>query len=136
MKYFAHKIRYDNHTFDSKKEAGRYAKLVGMVKQGLISNLELQKEFELLPKQIKQVKVQLKTKIKTVERVDEKAVHYHADFYYYDNLTRMWIIEEVKSSMTAQIRDYPLRRKLVKLMVKRMNGEAGRELYAFKEIIA
>lgn len=104
--------------------------------QGTIKHLELQKEFELLPKQTKLVKVQLKTKSKLVERVDEKAVHYHADFFYFDTFTQKWIIEEVKSKMTAQVRDYPLRRKLVKLMIKRMNDALHEELYSFREIIA
>lgn len=136
MKYFAKKVKVDGHTFDSKTEAERYLLLRTREKQGTITHLQMQKEFELLPKQVKLVKVQLKTKSKIVERVDEKAVHYHADFYYFDTLTQKWVIEEIKSKMTAQIRDYPLRRKLVKLMVKRMNEEAGEEIYTFKEIIA
>lgn len=135
-KYFARKIKIDGHTFDSKTEAARYQTLRTREKQGTIKHLEMQKEFELLPRQIKLVKVQLKTKSKIVERVDEKAVHYHCDFYYFDTLTQKFVIEEVKSRMTAQIRDYPLRRKLVKLMVKRLNEEAGSELYQFREIIA
>lgn len=135
-KYFARKIKIDGHTFDSKTEAARYQTLRTREKQGTIQKLEMQKEFELLPKQTKLVKVQLKTKSKIVERVDEKAVRYHCDFFYFDTLTGKWVIEEVKSRMTAQIRDYPLRRKLVKLMVKRLNEEAGSELYIFREIIA
>ena len=136
MKYFAKKVKSDVKTFDSKTEVERYIMLKDKQKKGIISHLELQKEFELLPKQMKQVKVQLKTKVKTVERVDEKAVHYHCDFFYFDVLTQKWIIEEVKSKMTAKVRDYPLRRKLVKMMIRRMNESKGVDLYAFKEIIA
>lgn len=103
---------------------------------GKIEKLKLQECFETLPKQMKLVPVKMKTKTKYVERVDEMAVHYHADFFYYDCLSHKYIIEEVKSAATAKVRDYPLRRKLVKLMVKRLNEQAGEELYVFNEIIS
>ena len=135
MKYFAKKVKYLGHTFDSKTETERYAELLNLQKQRFIEQLQMQKEFELLPKQIVKVVQHLKTKDKIVERVDERAVLYHADFFYYDRRTMQWVIEEVKSPMTAKVRDYPLRRKLVKLMVKRMNAEQGRELYAFVETV-
>lgn len=135
MKYFAHKVKYKDLTFDSKAERDRYIYLHQQEQMGKISQLEMQKEFELLPKQYRTEIVHLKTKDKIVQKVDEQAVKYHCDFFYYDKQNELYIIEEIKSKMTAMIRDYPLRRKLVKLMVKRMNSELGRETYLFREII-
>lgn len=135
MKYFSKKVEFFGIKFDSKRERDRYIVLRNMENKGEISELTLQKDFELLPKQMRKERVVLKTKTKIVEKVDELAVHYHCDFYYKDNKTGQYIIEEVKSPMTALVRDYPLRRKLVKLLVKKMNEEAGEEKYVFKEII-
>ena len=135
MKYYSKKVTSNGIKFDSKKEAERYATLSLLQRAGLIQDLKMQECFELLPRQMKKVQVRLKTKVKTVERVDEMAVHYHADFFYYDTQKDRYIIEEIKSPMTAHIRDYPLRRKLVKLMVARLNQQAGRELYEFNEIV-
>lgn len=134
-KYGARKVTYKGITFASTKERDRYIVLKDMERKGEISGLELQKCFETLPKIVRHETIQLKTKTKVVERVEEKATHYHADFVYQDNKTGKIIIEEVKSKATAKIRDYGLRRKLVKLMVMRMNAEEGKELYVFKQII-
>lgn len=135
MKYYSKKVRCGGHTFDSKKEAERYLELLQMQKHGKIHGLKLQECFELLPKQTKTVEVRLKTKVKQVERVDEMAVNYHCDFFYHDSNSDKWIIEDVKSPATAKVRDYPLRRKLVKLMVRRMNEQVGYEAYEFRELI-
>ncbi len=135
MKYFSKKVTYQGITFDSAKERDRYIMLKDMERKGAIKGLELQKHFELLPKQVKYVTIQLKTKTKVVERVDEKAVGYHCDFFYFNCKTGQYVIEEIKSKATMLIRDYSLRRKLVKLIIKRMNEQAGAELYVFNEIV-
>lgn len=135
MKYFSKKVEYKGIKFDSVAERNRYIVLKDMEKKGEIAGLELQKVFETLPKITREETIQLKTKTKVVTRVDEKATHYHADFFYFDNKTNQWVIEEVKSEGTAKIRDYTLRRKLVKLMVIRLNEKAGCEKYVFREII-
>lgn len=135
MKYFSKKVEYNGIKFDSIIERDYYIKLKNLEKSGIITSLELQKVFVTLPKILRQETVQLKTKTKVVTRVDEKETKYHADFYYYDTRFNKWFIVEVKSKQTAKIRDYTLRRKLVKLMVKRMNDDAGMELFVFKEII-
>lgn len=134
MKYFNHVVEYQGIKFASITERNRYLVLKSMERKGEIHSLELQKEFVTLPKIIRYDTVQLKTKTKVVERVDEPATKYHADFYYYDNKLGVWVIEEIKSKATRRIRDYSLRRKLVKLMVARMNEEAGEKKYVFKEI--
>ena len=135
MKYFSKKVTYQGITFDSNKERDRYIVLKDMERKGEIKGLELQKYFELIPKQVYHKTIQLKTKTKIVERVDEKAVGYHCDFFYFDCKHSQYVIEEIKSKATMAIRDYPLRRKLVKLVVKRLNEQAGTELYIFNEIV-
>ena len=81
-KYKSKKVEVDGHTFDSKKEAKRYVFLSALESEGIISNLECQKEFELIPAQ----------------RIDGKCVErsckYIADFYYrYDGAE---VVEDVK----------------------------------------
>jgi hypothetical protein len=49
-KYKNIKTTIDGIKFDSKKEANRYSELKMMQKAGLISDLELQPKFDLLPK--------------------------------------------------------------------------------------
>jgi hypothetical protein len=84
----------DGHLFDSKKEAQRYTELSLLEKAGIITQLELQKDFELIPKQ-----------------KGERAVKYIADFYYYDNEKNRFVAEDVKG-MKTQV--YILKRKLFK----------------------
>ena len=62
-KYHSKKTEVDGILFDSKKEAERYKTLSLWEKAGTIKGLEIQKRFELLPKQL-----------------DERAVTYRADF--------------------------------------------------------
>lgn len=50
-KYNAIKTTVKGITFDSKKEAERYTLLCNMLGMGLISDLKLQPEWELIPRQ-------------------------------------------------------------------------------------
>ena len=52
-KYHNKKITLDGIEFDSQKEAERYSELVLLQKAGIITNLELQKEYILIPQQKK-----------------------------------------------------------------------------------
>ncbi|KXB78729.1 hypothetical protein HMPREF1860_00855 [Prevotella amnii] len=133
-KYFSNKIVTPFGKFDSKKEYYEFLRLKDMEKRGEISNLMLQPCFEIIPKLTKKVKVKLKTKVKYVDRVDEMAAHYTADFSYFLPNGQM-VVCEVKSQGTILARDYPLRRKLVKQLFKKWNSEQGKEIYIFKEII-
>lgn len=72
-------------TFDSKKEALRFDKLLLLAKQGIIKNLVLQPEFEIIPS----VKHNNKTLCK---------IKYIADFKYEQN--NKTIIEDVKGFKT------------------------------------
>ena len=98
-KYRNTKTVIDGIKFDSKLEAERYAQLKILERAGVIRNLELQPEYELIPSFRKNGKTWRKTT-------------YKADFRYIlveDDIT---IIEDVKGS-TAVITDvFRLKQKL------------------------
>lgn len=96
MKYHAKKTELDGITFDSKKEANRYAELKLLERSGAIHNLQRQVRYELIPAQ--------KKNGKTVER----ACHYIADFVYEEN--GKTVVEDVKGFRT---KEYVLKRKLM-----------------------
>lgn len=129
-KYHARKVKMLGMTFDSKREAEQYLYLKHQQDIGVISNLQMQVQFEILPKLIGYKEVKLKTKTKMKEIVLEQAVHYTADFVYNTNDGKT-VILEVKSAATKLARDYPLRRKLLR---RKLATEKGYENYIFKEI--
>ena len=88
----------DGITFDSAKEANRYAELRLLEKAGQIFNLQRQVPFVLIPKQVRDGK--------TVER----PVVYKADFTYTENGEE--VVEDVKSPAT-KTKEYILKRKLL-----------------------
>lgn len=135
MKYFSKKVRNEHGNFDSKDEFDRYLYLKHMEDTGVISYLKRQVRFEIIPKLIRKEKVQLKTKVKEVDRVEEIAAHYTADFCYVDNEGK-YIIEELKSNYTKNLADYILRRKLIKRMIFLHNEEVGFVDWEFKEVIS
>lgn len=93
-KYHNKKTVNGSIAFDSQKEAQRYTELSLLEKAGVITQLELQKPFELIPKQ-----------------KGERAVKYIADFYYFDNEKNCFVAEDVKG-MKTQV--YIVKRKLFK----------------------
>lgn len=96
MKYHAKKTELDGITFDSRKEAQRYAELKLLERSGAIHNLQRQVRYELIPAQ--------KRDGKTIER----ACHYIADFVYEEN--GKTVVEDVKGYRT---KEYVLKRKLM-----------------------
>ncbi|WP_394752798.1 DUF1064 domain-containing protein [Crenothrix sp.] len=90
-KYRAVKTVVDGLKFDSKAEAKRYLELKALQQSGVIADLELQKEFELIPKQ-----------------PGERATKYKADFVY-RNSTGL-VVEDVKGFLTPE---YRIKRKLL-----------------------
>lgn len=135
MKYFSKKIRNEHGEFDSKAEFERYLYLKHQEDIGAISYLKRQVRFEIIPKLIRKEKVQLKTKVKEVDRVEENAAHYTADFCYIDH-NGVYVIEELKGSYTKNLADYILRRKLIKRMVFLHNEELGFVDWEFKEVVS
>lgn len=98
-KYKARKQEYNGHTFASAREKRRDRELLLLEQAGAISQLELQPEYELIPKQIK------------LNGKAERAAVYTADFRYIED--GVLVVEDVKSKATAKLADYVLRRKLM-----------------------
>lgn len=83
--------------FESKQEAKRYVELMTLQNAGLISNLQRQVKFLLIPKQ------------RCPSGKTERACEYIADFTYFDSKGNA-IVEDVKGVKT---RDYVIKRKLM-----------------------
>lgn len=93
-KYHAVKVKLDGYTFDSKKEAARYAELLLLVKAGHILELQVHPSFPL-----------------TVNGVN--IGKYIADFAYHDWYKKKDVVEDVKGVKTPV---YRLKNKLVKAL--------------------
>lgn len=94
-KYHARKVSVDGITFDSKKEARRWSELKLMESAGIITDLQRQVTFVLLPSQ-------------KGEGRTERPAKYVADFVYQEN--GKTVVEDTKGMKT---RDYILKRKIM-----------------------
>ena len=112
MKYHSKKTVIDGITFDSKKEAERYSELKLLERCGAISNLELQKVYELIPAQYELYERYGKNgyRLKDGKKCIEKSCVYKADFVYIDNETGQQVVEDTKGMRTT---DYIIKRKLM-----------------------
>lgn len=95
-KYGAKPKVVDGIKFASTREAERYVELKAEQQAGLISGLELQPEYLLLPAQ------------RRPDGKAERAIHYVADFRYRRGDAS--VVEDVKGLRT---RDYVIKRKLM-----------------------
>lgn len=111
-KYGSKKITLDGIVFDSRKEANRYCELKLLARSGKISNLELQKVFELIPAQYEETgEVYTRGEKKGQPKRGkclEQAVTYKADFVYEEN--GKTVVEDTKGFKT---KDYIIKRKLM-----------------------
>ena len=103
-KYNAKKVTVElpdgsQHTFDSKKEYARYQELLLLQAAEDISDLQIQKAFELIPKQ------------KDGKGKAVRPTRYIADFVYKDKEGRV-IVEDVKSPAT-RTKEYRIKKKLM-----------------------
>ena len=98
-KYHNTKIQVDGITFDSKLEAERYGQLKMMERAGVIRDLVLQPEFELIPSFRKFGKTWRRTV-------------YRADFKYILCSDDSHIIEDVKGSKAVITDVFRLKQKL------------------------
>ena len=112
MKYRNTKTEYEGIFFDSKKEARRYAELKMLLKAGEISDLQLQKVFELIPAQYESYPRYGKNgkRLKDGKRCIEKSCVYKADFVYMKDGVQ--VVEDTKSPAT-RTKDYIIKRKLM-----------------------
>ena len=95
-KYRNKKTIIDGIKFDSKKESTRYLELKLLEKAGSIKELELQKSFEIQPDF-------------TLNNHKIRPIRYVADFYYYDNDKKQYVVEDTKGYRT---KDYKLKKKM------------------------
>lgn len=109
-KYRNKKTIVDGIVFDSKKEALRYGELSMLQRAGVISELELQKEYELIPAQYETFPRYGKNgqRLKDGKRCLEKPVKYKADFVYKENGSE--VVEDTKGVKT---KDYVIKRKMM-----------------------
>lgn len=112
------KVTVDGITFDSKREAYRYCELKMLQRAGAITDLELQKVFELIPAQYEESGEVYKRGEKKGQpkpgKCIEQSVTYKADFYYKENGKE--VVEDVKGcrdpASSAYAR-YTIKRKLM-----------------------
>lgn len=95
-KYGNRKVIRDGIEFDSIKECQRYCELKLMQRAGVISDLQLQVSFELIPTQ------------RIDGKVVERAVNYIADFVYKQDGQK--VVEDTKGMRT---KEYIIKRKLM-----------------------
>lgn len=107
-KYGAKKTEIDGIVFDSKKEANYYIKLKAMEQAGEISELDLQKPFELIPVQREPSTFTKKGK-EVLGKVIERKCCYVADFWYKDKDGVCHCVD-TKGFKTA---DYKIKKKLM-----------------------
>lgn len=105
----------DGISFDSKREAKRYRELKLLLRAGVISDLELQKRYVLIPAQYEEMptgeayKIGEKKGLPKVKRVCvEQSCFYVADFVYKQN--GKTVVEDTKGFQT---KDYIIKRKLM-----------------------
>lgn len=95
-KYGNRKVIRDGIEFDSVKECQRYCELKLMQRAGLISDLQMQVSFELIPSQ------------RIAGKVVERACSYVADFVYQQD--GQTVVEDTKGFKTPE---YIIKRKLM-----------------------
>lgn len=95
-KYKNNVVVRNGEKFDSAKEARRYGELVLLQRAKVISDLQRQVKFELIPAQ------------KVNGKMVERACTYVADFVYVENGEK--VVEDTKGFRT---KDYIIKRKLM-----------------------
>ena len=110
-KYGNSKVEYNGIKFDSKKEMQRYLLLKEAESNGLISNLELQVRFELIPAIKEEYIEHLKTKDKVKTRTLQLPITYTCDFKYIKDGVE--IIEDIKAAPSMLPKEFILKEKLM-----------------------
>lgn len=135
-----------SNKYGAKKSGGYDSKAERMVEQkyrllersGLISCLRRNfHSFLIIPAiteeytEVKRLKTKVRHIVKT--KVIEKAAHYRPDFLFFDEETKEYCMLEIKSFITKREHSYPLRRKLMRWIIKRHN-DSGKCPWRFEEI--
>lgn len=106
-KYRNVKTTLDGISFDSRKEANRYAELRILEKAGLIKNLQMQVKYVLIPEQREPDTLGARGGVHK-GRLIEKECAYIADFVYEED--GKTVVEDTKGFRT---KDYIIKRKLM-----------------------
>lgn len=128
-KYNNTKVEYDGIKFDSKKEMQRYIVLKEAERMGVISNLELQVKYELIPAVKEEYVEHLKTKDKIKTRTLQLPITYTCDFRYLKD--GEVIVEDVKASPKMLPKEFVLKEK----MMFALKGIRIKKIYSVKEEI-
>ena len=104
------KVEVDGMLFDSKREADHWVYLCQLMDAGVITELDRQVEFELIPAQFEFDTVGVRGG-KQKGRCIERKVKYIADFVYRDQLGQR-VVEDVKG-YTKNDPVYIIKRKLM-----------------------
>lgn len=99
-KYGNRKVQIDGYSFDSVKEGNRYLELKYMLLAGEITDLELQKQYELQPA------------FRDANGKMVRPIYYRADFVYKDAKTGETVIEDVKCKAT-KTPQYNIKKKMM-----------------------
>jgi hypothetical protein len=111
-KYGNKKVVTDGIKFDSKRESDVYLSLKSMQDRDIISNLELQPKYELIPPIKEQYIKHLKTKDKICFRTVQLAITYTADFKFTKGDNEYVI--DVKASPYMLPKEYSLKVKMMR----------------------
>ena len=111
-KYRNKKVIIEGIEFDSKREGQRYRVLKEAQDKGVITDLELQPKYELIPAIREEYIKHLKTKDKVETRTVQLAITYTADFRYKKG--DITVVEDVKASpkMAALDKAFLLKEKM------------------------
>lgn len=108
LKYRNKKVEYDGILFDSKREADRWTYLCQLMDAGVITELDRQVKFVLIPAQYEPDSVGPRGGIRK-GRCLERECAYYADFVYKDENGNM-VVEDAKGLRTPE---YVIKRKLM-----------------------
>ncbi len=116
MKYGNKKINTPDGLFDSKKEYQEWCQLKLLQKAGEITELERQKEFQLIPT--------IKTNVETLRRVS-----YFADFFYFDKRLDCYVAQDTKGFQTDV---YKIKKRLMLMLYPKIafiESEKKKKIY-------
>lgn len=108
-KYHSKKITTPEGTFDSMKEYHRWGVLKQLQELGVITDLERQKRYVLIPAQREPDTKGPRGGLKKGKVIERECV-YIADFGYYDKKNGTYVVEDCKGFRTP---DYLIKRKLM-----------------------
>lgn len=110
-KYNNKTFEADGYKWDSKKEYQRWIVLKEAEAQGIITDLQRQVKFELIPAVIEEYVEHLKTKDKIKTRVLQRPITYTADACYYKD--GEYVVEDCKISPKVKPDKYVLKAKMM-----------------------